>query len=136
MARTHADAPRGARNVTRSPLHEGRFGKMFRRLEPLVAPAPEAVAALAEVMREAPEMQPAGGWNSGGGQTPGDNDAIAAGYTYFGQFVDHDVTFDTQSQLDRTNDPDALVNFRSPRFDLDSVYGSGPADEPFQYEPD
>jgi hypothetical protein len=28
-----------------------------------------------------------------------------------------------------------LINFRTPRFDLDSVYGSGPFDEPFQYDP-
>jgi len=26
------------------------------------------------------------------------------------------------------------LNFRTPRFDLDSVYGSGPDDEPFQYD--
>ena len=28
--------------------------------------------------------------------------------------------------LGRDNDPQALVNFRTPRFDLDSLYGSGP----------
>ena len=32
------------------------------------------------------------------------------------------------------NDPLALVNFRTPRFDLDSLYGSGPADQPFLYD--
>ena len=26
------------------------------------------------------------------------------------------------------------MDFRSPRFDLDSIYGSGPIDEPFQYK--
>ena len=65
-----------------------------------------------------------------------DNEAIPAGYTYFGQFVDHDITFDPVSSLQRINDPDALENFRTPRFDLDSVYGSGPGDEPFQYDRD
>ena len=44
--------------------------------------------------------------------------------------------FDPVSNLGRVNDPDALIDFRSPRLDLDSVYGSGPADEPFQYEVD
>ena len=38
------------------------------------------------------------------------------------------------SQLQQQNDPDALVDFRTPRFDLDSVYGSGPADQPYLYE--
>jgi hypothetical protein len=59
---------------------------------------------------------------------------IPSAYTYFGQFVDHDLTFDPVSSLQRQNDPDALVDFRSPRFDLDSVYGSGPDDEPFLYQ--
>ncbi|MDP9419130.1 MAG: hypothetical protein M3P53_03120 [Actinomycetota bacterium] len=60
-----------------------------------------------------------------------ENDRIPAGYTYLGQFVDHDLTFDPTSSLQRTNDPLRLVNFRSPRFDLDCLYGSGPDDDPF-----
>jgi hypothetical protein len=137
MSRTHASIPRGERKLTRSPINEGRFGKMFRRLDPLAPLDPGVLANLAESMREAAEVQPPGGWSSGGA-TPagGDNVAIPSAYTYLGQFVDHDITFDTQSQVDRLNDPDALVSFRSPRFDLDSVYGSGPADEPFQYAAD
>ncbi|MGE0066946.1 MAG: heme peroxidase family protein, partial [Solirubrobacterales bacterium] len=51
-----------------------------------------------------------------------------------GQFIDHDITFDPASSLLRANDPEALHNFRTPRFDLDSLYGEGPDDEPFMYE--
>jgi hypothetical protein len=40
---------------------------------------------------------------------------IPAGYTYFGQFIDHDVTFDPASSLMRQNDPNGLYNFRTPR---------------------
>ncbi len=65
-----------------------------------------------------------------------DNPAIPSGYTYFGQFIDHDITFDPSSSLQRMDDPEGLVNFRTPRFDLDSLYGSGPGDEPFQYDKD
>jgi hypothetical protein len=62
-----------------------------------------------------------------------DNPDIPSGYTYFGQFVDHDLTFDPVSSLTRATDPDALTDFRSPRFDLDCVYGRGPVDDPFLY---
>jgi Animal haem peroxidase len=63
-----------------------------------------------------------------------DNTDIPAGFTYLGQFIDHDITFDPMSKLDQRNDPNSLVNFRTPRFDLDSLYGSGPVDQPFLYE--
>lgn len=50
--------------------------------------------------------------------------------------MDHDITFDPVSSLTRQNDPDALVDFRSPAFDLDSLYGRGPSDQPYLYDPD
>ena len=60
---------------------------------------------------------------------------VPSGYTYFGQFVDHDITFDPASSLVRQNDPSGLFNFRTPRLDLDSVYGRGPVDQPYLYDP-
>jgi len=54
-------------------------------------------------------------------------------YTYLGQFIDHDITFDPASSLQKQNDPDALVDFRTPAFDLDNVYGRGPDDQPYMY---
>ncbi|MEU3274780.1 heme peroxidase family protein [Saccharomonospora sp. NPDC006951] len=72
--------------------------------------------------------------NATGPNPTQDNPAIPAGYTYLGQFIDHDLTFDPVSSLTRQNDPDALTDFRSPRFDLDSLYGRGPADDPFLYD--
>ena len=68
-----------------------------------------------------------------GGQST-DNFDIPSGYTYFGQFVDHDSTFDPTSRLRRANDPAALVDYRSPALDLDSLYGSGPMDQPYMYD--
>jgi hypothetical protein len=65
-----------------------------------------------------------------------ENSGIAAGYTYLGQFIDHDLTFDPASSLQKQNDPDGMVDFRTPRFDLDSVYGRGPDDQPYLYEED
>lgn len=116
------NVPRGIKRVTRSPLNEGRFGRLFRRLPPAPALSDKELKDLAETMRESAKEAP-----------KRDNPKIPAGYTYFGQFVDHDLTFDPVSVLQRHNDPDALTDFRSPRFDLDCVYGSGPADEPFLY---
>src|SRR5262249_55310867 len=43
------------------------------------------------------------------------------------------ITFDPASSLMKQNDPDALINFRTPRVDLDSVYGRGPDDQPYMY---
>jgi Animal haem peroxidase len=59
---------------------------------------------------------------------------IPAGFTYLGQFIDHDITFDPTSKLDRVVDPEAVVNFRTPRLDLDSLYGSGPVVQPYLYD--
>jgi hypothetical protein len=60
-----------------------------------------------------------------------ENLLVPAGYTYFGQFIDHDLTFDTTSSL--LNPGLAASNLRSPRLDLDCVYGAGPDDQPYLY---
>src|SRR6185369_4138513 len=36
---------------------------------------------------------------------------------------------------DKQNDPNSLIDYRTPRFDLDSVYGRGPDDQPYLYQP-
>jgi hypothetical protein len=60
-----------------------------------------------------------------------ENLLVPAGYTYFGQFIDHDLTFDTTSSFNNPNfEP---TNLRSPRLDLDCVYGAGPDDQPYLY---
>jgi hypothetical protein len=61
---------------------------------------------------------------------------IPAGYIYFGQFVDHDMTLDTTPLSHRLQDPLAMVNFNSPKFDLSSVYGKGILGSPELYDPD
>ncbi|PSH56405.1 hypothetical protein CU103_29910 [Phyllobacterium sophorae] len=60
--------------------------------------------------------------------------SIPAGFTYFGQFVDHDITFDVSSTLDAETDANTINNMRSPALDLDSVYGRGPGLDPFLYD--
>jgi hypothetical protein len=58
---------------------------------------------------------------------------IPALFTYFGQFIDHDLTFDPSSSLQKQNDPDALEDYRTPRFDMDNLYGRGPDDQPYMF---
>src|SRR5262245_51827779 len=55
--------------------------------------------------------------------------SIPAGYTYLGQFVDHDLTFDkTNVSLGTNVSPGQLKLARSPALDLDSLYGAGPGE--------
>jgi Animal haem peroxidase len=68
-----------------------------------------------------------------------ENRWVPAGYTYFGQFIDHDLTFDNTSSLNPSDvgAADRLpTNLRTPRFDLDSLYGDGPDAQPFLYAQD
>jgi len=54
---------------------------------------------------------------------------VPAGFTYLGQFIDHDLTFDkTSVMFGAFITPAQLVQARSPSLDLDSLYGAGPQD--------
>jgi hypothetical protein len=138
---------RGADFDRRSSQAEGRFGRMFRSL-PAASWPEEALRDLAgdgqqsDRMSAPPEVDPA---NLRLPRAPSEmeqptrlhddeeDSAIDAGYTYLGQFIDHDISFDPASSLQQRNDVDALVDFRTPRLDLDSLYGSGPDDQPYLY---
>lgn len=56
-----------------------------------------------------------------------------AGMTFFGQFVDHDITLDATSALGTRIDPATIPNVRTPSLDLDCVYGAGPEASPHLY---
>jgi hypothetical protein len=56
----------------------------------------------------------------------GNNTNVPAGFTYLGQFVDHDITLDLTAIGEKEGDPTAVENFRTPALDLDSLYGLGP----------
>src|SRR6516165_11304 len=133
MSARHGDPPRGLMSAARSPLFDGRFGRLFRSLPPGVFGASEAdnIANLtklgAAMSSDADPADPKDGKDD-------EESGIPALYTYLGQFIDHDLTFDPASSLQQQNDPDALVDYRTPRFDLDNVYGRGPDDAPYLYE--
>jgi len=129
-ARPHGGV-RGA-NLSRSSVNfDGPFGRIFRALPPgdygsNDAASESNLSLLANKMSADPDAVKDGPDPEEGG--------IPAAYTYFGQFIDHDLTFDPASSLQKQNDPDALVDYRTPRFDLDNLYGRGPDDQPYLYE--
>jgi hypothetical protein len=126
-----ADFPRG------SLLFEGGFGRIFRTL-PAAQFSDQDLETLAREMTALPELDSTGK-PTATPETEDDseeNQGIDAGHTYLGQFIDHDLTFDPMSSLQKQNDPDALTDFRTPRFDLDCLYGRGPDDQPYLYEDD
>ena len=131
MAGFHGAPPRGL-DATRSQLFEGRFGRMFRNLAPANFGKSDKdseahLKKLAEAMAARPDpADPKDGADS-------EESGIPALYTYLAQFIDHDITFDPVSSLTKANDPDGLVDFRTPSFDLDNVYGRGPNDQPYMY---
>jgi len=131
MVRPHGIPPRGIDMDTRSRLFEGRFGRIFRALAPADfgsndTEAEQLLETLAAAMIHEPDCPKDGADDEESG--------IPSAYTYLGQFIDHDITFDPASSLQQQNDPEALVDFRTPRLDLDSLYGRGPADQPYMYD--
>lgn len=106
--------------TTREPLTAEELRRFrFSRLGPKGVQIDEATRiALATAMTDPQATQP-----------DSTDPSIPAGFTYLGQFVDHDLTLDrTAAQLGEDVNLDELVQGRSPALDLDSVYGRGPAD--------
>jgi len=62
------------------------------------------------------------------------NPNMTAGVTFFGQFLDHDLTLALKAPLLENTHPRQTTNFRTAEFDLDSVYGNGPTGSPELYD--
>src|ERR1022692_654551 len=130
MSARHGKPLRGLMSTKTSPLFQGRFGRMFRSL-------PAAKYGKSDAESQA-NLKKLGDLMTSDFDEPKDGpdaeeSGIPALYTYFGQFLDHDITFDPMSTLIKHTDPDALTDFRTPAFDLDNVYGRGKDDQPYMY---
>jgi heme peroxidase len=111
----------GPERVDASAVEGGRYGRMFD------LPALEADDKLLQALGAV------GGFCDGGDC---EEDArVEAGWPFFGQYVAHDLTSD-RSPLREHTDLDALRNVRSPRTNLESLYGGGPAGSPYLYSRD
>ena len=105
----------------------GRFGRMFPNLAPF-QPPDAALIALGQGMGDRDFI----GNDAHAIDDPaGDNPNVPAGFTYFGQFVDHDITFDKTAGFPPVEDPESA---RTPTLDLDSLYGMGPDLQPELYD--
>ena len=131
MAQRHSTPVRGLTSAKHSPMFEGRFGRLFRSLPPATFGSTEADnlknLTLLGAKMTATFDPPTDGKDP-------EESGIPALYTYLGQFIDHDITFDPASSLQKQDDPDALTDFRTPAFDLDNIYGRGPDDQPYLYD--
>jgi hypothetical protein len=101
---------------------------MFPGLPGLTSQSNQQIADLATSMLDPNVTDPAPGSK--------DDHGIASGATYFGQFVDHDLTLDTLPSPTAPVDPTTLTSGRTFRFDLDSVYCGGPVVTPQIYASD
>lgn len=63
-----------------------------------------------------------------------DNPNMTAGVTFFGQFLDHDLTLALKAPILEQTQPRRTTNFRTAEFDLDSLYGDGPDGSPELYD--
>ena len=111
-----------------------RFGRIFHE-RPFATDSPQLQAALLEIGRPGGMLDAKDALERGPFallvdpalrvDNP-DNPTHTAGTTFMGQFLDHDMTFDTTSPLGRATEPRTTRNARTPALDLDSVYGGGP----------
>lgn len=135
----HGQLYRSGNVPPRSTYYDrGRFGRLFPALPPFASDNPS-------VRKNLEELGKPGGIMDAGDQQPpanpltpnpnnADNPDQTAGFTFLGQFIDHDMTSDPTSNLERQVDPEAVANFRTPALELDNLYGSGRAASPHLYD--
>ena len=118
--RDHCLAPDRAVDAPIAPVG-GRYGRAFPDLPALES---DQAALLA--------LGSSGGLCDGSDAT-GDDGTAAAGWPFFGQFIAHDITAD-RSPIGPHADATTIANFRSPRANLECLYGAGPVGAPFLYD--
>jgi hypothetical protein len=143
MATRHGRYNFGEENPPLSTYHNrGKFGRLFPTLPPFASDTPTMREALNDIGKAGGIMDAQDDLsdpitsitNPAKSLHNPDNPDLSAGFTFLGQFLDHDLTFDPTSSLERQQDPEAIANFRTPLLELDNVYGSGPNASPHLYD--
>ncbi len=108
-------------------IEDGKYGRMFPDLPGLDVDE----QFLLTLGRSGSVMDAA----SGSDESRTDNPHIPAAFAFLGQFIAHDITAD-RSLLQHHAHLNELRNFRTPRLDLECLYGTGPAGDPHLYDLD
>jgi hypothetical protein len=124
--RNHCLAPARARVAIDAPLGPATYARMFPELPSFQAEEQFLYA-----------LGCAGGLCDCGDvdDSPDSLGETAAGWPVLGQFVAHDITADRSVLRAHTNTAE-LHNARSPKLNLESLYGDGPTGHPFLYQRD
>ena len=129
--------------VTPAQIHGENFSRLFKNLPPFAEPSSQLEQALIDLGAPGGLMDARDPLHVGPmdlitvpdfSKNNPDNPANTAGITFLGQFLDHDMTFDTTSALGVAVRPEDSPNARTSAFDLDSVYGGGPVATPWLYQ--
>ena len=118
-----------ARSAAPENLAGGGVENGYSKLFPDLPPLSVGGAQLSWMGR------PGGLCDLGVDATDGDDCRVDAVWPFFGQFVAHDITAD-RSPLDPARRSDEITNFRTPRADLECLYGPGPTGAAYMYEKD
>lgn len=134
MPGKHSIMPRGLESAGTNPgLAGAKFGRLFPDLAPGTYGGTQTDTAANLQALAAAMIAP---FDKPKDSADDEESGIPALYTYLGQFIDHDLTFDPNGSFAKQNDPSAQIDFRTPAFDLDNLYGRGPGDQPYLYEED
>lgn len=109
---------------------QSQFGEMFPDLPALDQHSAQQLADLAQLQLD-PNLDSE---NNCTVTTPPVEGCVFTGFTYLGQFLDHDLTLDTSPSPTAPVDVTTLTNNRTFKLDLDSVYGGGPSGSPQLYD--
>jgi len=125
-ARSHCLSPARAKIAIDAPLGPTTYARMFPQL-----PQFQADEQFLHALGRAGGVCDCGDVDD----SPDSLANIAAGWPIFGQFVAHDITADRSTLRPHTNTAE-LHNARSPKLNLESLYGDGPTGHPFLYQRD
>jgi Animal haem peroxidase len=124
--RNHCLAPSRARIPIDAPVGPATYARMFPEL-----PSFQAEEEFLYTLGRAGGLCDCGDVED----SPDSLGEAAAGWPIFGQFVAHDLTAD-RSILRAHTDTAGLHNARSPKPNLETLYGDGPTGHPFLYQRD
>jgi hypothetical protein len=122
---THLSVPAEPATTTEPQEPTFKFGHMFPRTAFALSPL-QRDDMIQELIGLGMEM------NKPGVNAQEDTSSIPSGYTYLGQYIAHEITFDTTKAP--LGSGSATPNYRSPQIDLDSLYGGGPKESPQLYQ--